>query len=199
MFNFFKKRKEQKVLAEKEEMERKEQVAREIRAKEEQELIELLDGKESYKRFFWGFAFKNGEILHDTILPLKSWEPIEKALEMLEKNYDNIEGGNLTLEIKDSRPSSDGDEIASLEIQIKHGYMRPYMKYREEGAVYAEEWKEYAGQRPRDENNQPIYDKNFEFGWDSVPIYNLTKDINLVKTIFKEFYETGDVSEEYMD
>ena len=40
--------------------------------------------------------------------------------------------------------------------------------------------------------------ENFEFGWDSVPIYNLTKDINLVKTIFKEFYETGDVSEEYM-
>ena len=140
-----------------------------------------------------GFAFKNGEILNDTILPLKNWEPIEKALEMLEKNYDNIEGGNLTLEIKDSRPSSDGDEIASLEIQIKHGYMRPYMKYREEGAVEAEEWKEYF-------NPKIPPSQYFEFGMDDeVAISYLTKDINLVKTIFKEFYETGDVSEEYMD
>jgi len=195
MFNFFKKKKQREA----EEMERKQQVARDIVAEKERQLLELLDGKESYKRFFWGFAFKDGKILSDTILPLKEWEEIEKAFEMLEKEYDNIEGGNLTLEIKDSHPSRDSDEIASLEIQIKYGYMRPYLKYRVEGATYAEEWKEYVGERPRDENNKPIYDKDYEFGWDSVPIYNLTKDINLVKTIFKEFYETGDVSEEYMD
>ncbi len=149
--------------------------------------------------FFFGFAFKDGKILSDTILPLKSWEEIEKTFEMLEKEYDNIEGGNLTLKIKDSHPSRDSDEIASLEIQIKYGYMRPYLKYRAEGETYAEEWKEYDGGDYRVDTNGKVIVENFEFGWDSVAIYNLTKDINLVKTIFKEFYEAGDVSEEYMD
>ena len=104
----------------------------------------------------------------------------------------------MLLMIKDSILSYDGDEIASLGIDIKYGYMRPYIKYREEGGIEVEEVKEFNGQRPLDKNNKPIYDKNFQFGWDSVPIYNLTKDINLVKKIFKEFYETGDVSEKYM-
>jgi hypothetical protein len=194
MFNFFKKKKQQE-----EEMTRDIKISSEVLAREEQELKDLLNGEESYKRFFLGFAFKDGKILSDTILPLKSWEEIEKALEMLEKEYDNIEGGNLTLEIKDSHPSRDSDEIASLEIQIKHGYMRPYLKYRAEGETYAEEWKEYDGGDYRVDTNGKVIVENYEFGWDSVAIYNLTKDINLVKTIFKEFYETGDVSEEYMD
>jgi len=187
MFNFFKKKKQREA----EEMERKEQVARDIAAEKEQQLLELLDGKESYKRFFWGFAFKDGKILSDTILPLKSWEEIEKALEMLEKEYDNIEGGNLTLEIKDSHPSRDSDEIASLEIQIKYGYMRPYLKYRAEGATYAEEWKRYF-------NSKVSAMESLEFDMQEVGMEELTQDIELVKKLFKEFYETGDVSEEYM-
>ena len=199
MFNFLKKRKAQKILAEAKEMKRKEEIAHEIRVKKEQELIELLDGKESYKIFSWGFGFKDGRILRDKFLPLKDWEPIEKVFTLLEKEYENIEDGSFMLKIKDDKPSYDGDEIASLQIQIKYGYMRPYMKYREEGAVYAEEWKEYDGGGDyRVYKDGKVLIENFEFGWDSVPIYNLTKDINLVKTIFKEFYETGDVSEEYM-
>ena len=190
MFDFFKKKKKQQ---EAEDMERKIYVAPEIREKEEQQLVELLDGEESYKRFFWGFGFKDSRTLSDTILPLKGWEEVEQAFEMLENEYENIKGANLILKIKDSAPSCDGDEIASLEIQIKHGYMRPYLKYRAEGATYAEEWKWYWAERPWEDGD------DLEFDYDDfIPLFHLTKDINLVKTIFKEFYETGDVSEKYM-
>jgi len=194
MFDFFKKKKKQQ---EAEDMERKIYVAPEIREKEEQQLVELLDGEESYKRFFWGFGFKDSRTLSDTILPLKGWEEVEQAFEMLENEYENIKGANLTLEIKDSAPSCDGDEIASLQIQVKHGFMRPYLRYRAEGATYAEEEKEYIGESYYDENNNLI--GPLEFDYDNfIPTSYLTKDINLVKTIFKEFYETGDVSEKYM-
>jgi len=168
-------------------------ISPEVLAREEQELEDLLDGEESYKMFSWGFGFKDGKILRDSFLPLKDWEPIEEVFTLLEKEYDNIDEGSFTLKIRDSHPDCDGDEIASLEIQIKYGYMRPYLKYRAEGTTYAEEWKEYFNPKI-----QPS--KYFEFGMDDeVAISYLTKDINLVKTIFKEFYETGDVSEEYMD
>ena len=187
MFNFFKKKK----LQEAEEMKRKEQVARESVAEKERQLVELLDGEESYKMFSWGFGFNDKKILRDSFLPLKSWEPIENVFTLLEKEYDNIEEGSFTLKIKDDRPSYDGDEIASLEIQIKHGYMRPYMKYRAEGAVEAEEWK-------RHYNLDASAMESLEFDMQEVGMNELTKDINLVKTIFKEFYETGDVSEKYM-
>jgi len=192
MFNFFKKKKLETCTPK--------ETLQPLKSLHDCNLEELLDGNESYKMFYWGFGFKDGRVLRERIIPLKKWTDVEKALDMLEKEYENIESGNLTLKFKDDLKEYSGSEIASIEIQILHGYMKPYMKYRAEGAVEAEEWKEYVGQRPRDENNKPIYDKYFEFGsWDSVPIYNLTKDISLVKTIFKEFYETGDVSEEYMD
>jgi hypothetical protein len=188
MFDFFKKK--EKVM----EVEK----TPKVKSLQEYDLEELLQGNESYKLFYWNLKYKDGSYKGERILPLQKWEDVEKTLNIVVEKYDSIEEGYVIIEIKDDEPSYVNDEIASLKIQIKHGYMRPYMKYRAEGAVEAEEWKEYVGQRPSDENNEPIYDKDFEFGWDSVPIYNLTKDINLVKTIFKVFYETGDVSEEYM-
>jgi hypothetical protein len=189
MFDFFKKKKEPVI---------KKIEEKPLKSLHDYTLEEVLDGQKNYKIFTWSFESKNATLSRGRIVALKDWVEIEKVLDILEKEYKNIEDGGFMLKIKDTEPSCDGDEIASLEIQIKHGYMRPYMKYRAEGAVEAEEWKEYVGQRPSDENNEPIYDKDFEFGWDSVPIYSLTKDISLIKTIFKEFYETGDVSEEYM-
>jgi len=94
VFDFFKKKKKQQ---EAEDMERKMQVAREIRAKKEQQLVELLDGNKSYKMFSWGFGFNDKNILRDSFLPLKSWEPIENVFTLLEKEYENIEEGSFTL------------------------------------------------------------------------------------------------------
>lgn len=168
-------------------------VSKKILAEEEQQLKELLDGKDSYKIFSWGFGLKDGRHLKDKVIPLKDWESVEKVLDILAKEYPNIEEGGMMLKIKDTRLRSDGDEIASLQIQIAHGYMRPYLKYREEGAEYAEEEKEYWANRPWEQGDA------LEFEYDLfIPLWHLTKDINLIKTLFKEFYETGDVSEKYM-
>jgi hypothetical protein len=154
-------------------------------------LAHQLDGKESYKIFSWGLGFKDGTIKRDKILPLKQWKDVAYVLDLLEKEYDNIEEGGLKLLIKDDKPSYDGDEIASLQIQIEHGYMRPYMKYRAEGEVNADKWKRYF-----DINANPI--NALEFDMEEVGMEELTQDVSLVKKLFKEFYETGDVSEVYM-
>jgi len=194
MFNFFKKKKQQDIEAEELEKKRKnEESIKAFFAKDNKyTLEELLEGKESYKIFSWGLGFKDGTIKRDKILPLKDWEPIEEVFTLLEKEYDNIEEGGLKLLIKDDKPSYDGDEIASLQIQIEHGYMRPYLKYRAEGATYAEEWKRYY-------NIKVSAIDSLEFDMEEVGMNELTKDIELVKTMVKEFYEIGDVSEEYMD
>jgi len=190
MFSFFKRKKKSNSEISEEEL----QEARKKREeKDAQELAQLLEGEESYKIFSWGFGFHDDRHLKDSVLALKDWEPIEEVFSLIEKEYDNIEEGSMLLMIKDSIPRHDGDEIASLRIDIKYGYMRPYMKYREEGAIEAEEEKEYWAERPWDNNT------SLEFDYDNfMPRWHLTKDINLVKKIFKEFYETGDVSEKYM-
>lgn len=184
MFNFFKKNKELIV---------KKIEEKPLKSLHDYDLEEVLDGQKNYKIFTWSFESKDSTLSRGRIVALKDWEEVKKLLEILEKEYKNIEEGGFMLKIKDTEPSCDGDEIASLEIQIKHGYMRPYMKYRAEGAVEAEEWKWYWAERPWEDGD------DLEFDYDNfIPLFHLTKDINLVKTIFKEFYETGDVSEKYM-
>jgi len=162
-------------------------------------LKELLDGNDSYKCLYWDWGYDEDTGEYGKILPLKKWEDVEETLNLLEKNYSKIKKGYLKIEIKDESTScGSNDEIASLQIQIKYGYMRPYLKYRAEGATYAEEEKEYIGETDFDENNNRIGALEFDHD-EFIPTSYLTKDINLVKTIFKEFYETGDVSEKYMD
>jgi len=186
MFNFFKKNKKQKL---------EQEESPKVKSLHDYDLEELLQGKESYKLFYWNLKYKDGTYEGDRILPLQNWEDIENVLSIVVEKYENIEEGYVKLEIKDDEPSYANDEIASLEIQIKHGYMRPYLKYREEGSIYAEEEKGYTGESYFDENNNLI--RSLEFDHDNfIPTMNLTKDTNIVKIIFKEFYETGDVSDE---
>ena len=179
MFGFFNKKKEE---------------IKPLKSLHDYDLEDVLDGQKNYKIFTWSFESKNTTLSRGRIVALKDWVEIEKVLDILEKEYKNIEDGGFMLKIKDTEPSCDGDEIASLEIQIQHGYMRPYMKYRAEGAEYAEECKWYWAVRPWEDGDALEFDHD-----DFIPLFNLTKNISLVKTIFKEFYETGDVSEEYMD
>ena len=183
MFNFFKKKKVIEV-----------EKPPKMKSLHDYDLGELLQGNESYKLFYWNLKYKDGTYKGDRILPLQNWEDIANILSIVAEKYENIEEGYVRLEIKDDEPSYGNDEIASLEIQIKHGYMRPYLKYKEEGAINAEEWKWYWAERPWEDGD------DLEFDYDNfIPLFHLTKDTNLVKTIFKEFYDTGDVSEKYMD
>ena len=169
-----------------------------LRAENSKRIDELLKEKGNYKIFSWWIVYENEERMGDRRIPLEKWEYVEKGLDIIAQEYSAIKEGCLTIAIEDDTQRYDGGEIASLRIDIKYGYMRPYMKYREEGAIKAEEVKEYMGNTDFDENNNRI--GALEFNHDNfIPTSYLTKDISLVKTIFKEFYETGDVSEKYME
>ncbi len=64
MFSFFKKKKKSKPVISEEEL----QEARKKREeKNAQELAKLLEGKESYKIFSWGFGFHDDRHLKDSV------------------------------------------------------------------------------------------------------------------------------------
>ena len=146
-----------------------------------------------YKILSWWIEHKNANKTADRTIPLEYWNDIEEGLNIIEKEFNDIEEGRFIVTIEDSITDEWNREIASLQIQIKHGYMRPYFKYRAEDEQYADEWKEYWAKCPCEEGDSLAFDHD-----NLISLCHLTKDIDLVKKLFKMFYETGDVSEEYM-